>query len=183
MKHAETNNPTLSGRDILFECEQCHKSLEIDCRGAGLNIRCPDCDAELEVPIPEGFNLEALDKEISDSADTVLDLHKNVLISDEKPVSSDENEQSVEMKTELEALRAQRRHLEQQHVKMLKTIKTVNREVDEFRKALDELTTMLDSFDGSQSDGPQNDSPQNDSPQSDGPQSDGPHNDETQKMG
>ncbi len=183
MKQSEKKNVTLSGRDILFECEKCRKSLEIDCRGAGLNIRCPDCDAELEVPIPEGFNLEALDKEISDSADTVLDLHKNVLISDEKPVSSDENEQSVEMKTELEALRAQRRHLEQQHVKMLKTIKTVNREVDEFRKALDELTTMLDSFDGSQSDGPQNDSPQNDSPQSDGPQSDGPHNDETQKMG
>ena len=198
MSQAESKNPTLSGSDILFECGECGKSLSIDFRGAGLNIRCPQCDSELEVPIPEGFDLAELDKEISASAESDEELKTITGPVETEAVSSDEREQVNKLMAELEALRAQRRHLEQQHVKMLKTIKTVNHEVDEFRKALDDLTAMLDSFDGSQSDGPQNsspqsdgpqsdgpqsDSPQSDDPQNDGPQSDDPHNDETQKMG
>ncbi|HMP89660.1 MAG TPA: hypothetical protein PJ991_05640 [Kiritimatiellia bacterium] len=36
--------------DILFECPQCGKSLEIDARGAGYMIVCPDCKNEIQVP-------------------------------------------------------------------------------------------------------------------------------------
>jgi acetone carboxylase gamma subunit len=36
--------------DILFECPQCGKSLEIDARGAGYIIVCPDCHNEIQVP-------------------------------------------------------------------------------------------------------------------------------------
>ena len=71
MDHAESKNPTLEGRDILFQCGKCGRSLSIDGRGAGLNIRCPQCDSELEVPIPEGFDLAELDKEL-DADVTVL---------------------------------------------------------------------------------------------------------------
>jgi len=152
MNHAESKNPTLSGSDILFECGQCGKSLSIDCRGAGLNIRCPQCDSELEVPIPEGFDLAALDKEISDAVEADEEPKITIPIRDTDSVSSDEREQINKLMAELEALRAQRRYLEQQHANMLKTIKAVTREVGEFHKALDDLASMLDTLTGSQAD-------------------------------
>jgi ribosomal protein L37AE/L43A len=45
-------NPVESAatEDILFECPQCGKSLEIDARGAGYIIICPDCKNEIQVP-------------------------------------------------------------------------------------------------------------------------------------
>lgn len=39
-----------ASEDILFECPQCGKSLEIDARGAGYIIVCPDCKNEIQVP-------------------------------------------------------------------------------------------------------------------------------------
>lgn len=49
------NQPTSTSsdhqeEDILFECPQCGKSLEIDARGAGYIIVCPDCKNEIQVP-------------------------------------------------------------------------------------------------------------------------------------
>lgn len=152
MNHAESKNPTLSGSDILFECGQCGKSLSIDCRGAGLNVPCPHCGSDLEVPIPEGFDLAALDREISDSVESDEKERAAIPITDREPVSPDGNEQINKLMTEIEALRAQRRYLEQQHANMLKTIKAVIREVGEFHKALDELASMLDTLTGPESD-------------------------------
>ena len=152
MNHAESKNPTLSGSDILFECGQCGKSLSIDCRGAGLNIHCPQCDSELEVPIPEGFDLAALDKEISAAAEADEEPKATIPVLDSEAASSDEREQINKLMAELDALRAQRRYLEQQHANMLKTIKAVTREVGEFHKALDDLASMLDALTGSESD-------------------------------
>jgi len=152
MNNAKTKKPTLSGRDILFECGQCGKSLAIDGRGAGLNIHCPHCDGELEVPIPEGFDLDALDKEISDSVETVLEVKGDAVIQDGEQDISGGNEQIAALKAELESLRAQRRYLEQQHANMLRTINAVTREVGEFHKALDELSSLLDNLTSSQND-------------------------------
>ena len=158
INRAESKNAQLSGRDILFECGNCGKSLAIDYRGAGLNVNCPQCESELEVPIPEGFDLAELDKEMSDSAETVLEVQQRVLEPEDNTVApgggadAQADVQVTALKTELEALRAQRRYLEQQHVNMLKTIKAVNREVAEFHRALDELTTMLDKLTSTQND-------------------------------
>jgi hypothetical protein len=152
MNHAESKNPTLSGRDILFECGQCGKSLSINCRGAGLNIHCPQCNSELEVPIPEGFDLAELDKEISTEAEVDDDLKATMPAPDTEAVSPDEREQINKLQLELEALGAQRRYLEQQHAHMLKTIKALTREVGEFHKALDDFTSMLDTLTGPQAD-------------------------------
>lgn len=47
--------------DILFECPQCGKSLEIDARGAGYIIVCPDCHNEIQVPAwNDGQDAEAV---------------------------------------------------------------------------------------------------------------------------
>ncbi|MEI8241717.1 MAG: hypothetical protein WCI17_00470 [bacterium] len=47
--------------DILFNCPHCGHSLCIDCRGAGLLTHCIECAKEVQVPIPEGMNVEDLD--------------------------------------------------------------------------------------------------------------------------
>lgn len=47
--------------DIVFDCPKCGKSLVIDYRGAGLQITCTDCGAEVLVPIPDGMELGDLD--------------------------------------------------------------------------------------------------------------------------
>lgn len=39
--------------DILFDCPKCGKSMCIDEQGAGRVVSCPDCGAQMRVPIPE----------------------------------------------------------------------------------------------------------------------------------
>lgn len=145
MNHAESKNPILEGHDILFECGHCGKSLSIDCRGAGLNVPCPQCGSELEVPIPEGFDLAELDKEISASAESDEELKAATAPLDTGAASSDATDATgqIEMlKAELETIRAQRQS-PYQNADMLKAIKTANKQIDELRKALDELGAML----------------------------------------
>ena len=38
--------------DINFNCPDCHKSLQIDARGAGIQVQCPDCGNTITVPQP-----------------------------------------------------------------------------------------------------------------------------------
>ncbi len=148
MDHAESKNPTLEGRDILFQCGKCGRSLSIDGRGAGLNIRCPQCDSELEVPIPEGFDLAELDKEISAEAEDDGELE--VISREPAPadVPSDNDEKINNLMAEIETLRAHRRYLEQQHTNILKSIKSLTREVGEFHRALDDFASMIDTLTG-----------------------------------
>lgn len=47
--------------DIVFDCPHCGKSLAIDYRGAGLQISCSNCQANVLVPIPDGMQLTDLD--------------------------------------------------------------------------------------------------------------------------
>jgi len=50
MNQPTSTSPDDQEEDILFECPQCRKSLEIDARGAGYIIVCPDCKNEIQVP-------------------------------------------------------------------------------------------------------------------------------------
>jgi predicted RNA-binding Zn-ribbon protein involved in translation (DUF1610 family) len=36
--------------DVLFACPYCEKSMVIDRQAAGLNVKCPDCGEEVQVP-------------------------------------------------------------------------------------------------------------------------------------
>ena len=47
--------------DIVFDCPHCSKTLVIDYRGAGLQIRCSECGEDVLVPIPDGMELSDLD--------------------------------------------------------------------------------------------------------------------------
>ena len=143
MNHSESKSPVLEGNDILFDCGQCGKSLAIDCRGAGLNIRCPHCDSELEVPIPDGFDLAELDKVISESI--ASDREISAQASDSPALaSSDAAGEIARLRAELEAIRAQRQPPVYQNADLLKAIKAVNKQAEELRKALDDLAAMFE---------------------------------------
>lgn len=58
--------------DIVFECPQCGKSLAIDARGAGLIVRCPQCQAEIRVP-GEPPEAEPEDVQTDDEASAAMD--------------------------------------------------------------------------------------------------------------
>lgn len=145
MSQGQEKKPVLEGRDIVFECRECGKSLSIDCRGAGLNIRCPKCDSELEVPIPEGFDLAQIDQELSDAA---LEEIKKIKPSRSEPdedaatvaaSSMDATGDINTLRQELEGLRAERDILQKQHDDMLNAAQAVVRAMDEFRRTLDDI--------------------------------------------
>ena len=56
-----TDEAEILDTDIVFDCPKCGKSLVIDYRGAGLQITCTDCGAQVLVPIPDGMELQDLD--------------------------------------------------------------------------------------------------------------------------
>lgn len=125
MNQADSRKATLVGSDILFECRQCGKSLVIDCRGAGLNIQCPQCENELEVPIPDGFDLSQLDKEITAEEDV--------------PPAAPARGAVGKLPAELETLLAEKQQFIQRQADLRDAVKTISRQLDEFRKALDKF--------------------------------------------
>jgi len=145
MNQAGPKKATLEGTDILFECRECGKSLAIDCRGAGLNIHCPQCDTELEVPIPEGFDLAEIDKEIT-AATLEEDVKAGTAPVAAAEISAAGADQSAALQKEIETLRARNQYLAQQHNDMLKTVKAVQLQVREFHNSLEELSKALDTL-------------------------------------
>lgn len=124
--NATHDKSTLVGSDILFECPKCGKSLIIDCQGAGLNIQCPQCQNELEVPIPNGFDISKLDKEIAAAAQ----------------FSSEGLEQIRKLQDEVKELRAEKQQFIQRHADLLNEVKKVTRQLEEFHKALNKLSQI-----------------------------------------
>ncbi len=131
--------------DILFECGKCGKSLVIDRRGAGLTIHCPDCDAELQVPIPEDVDLAEIDKSITadltgvaeESAPDVLDL-------DDLPPELQEKVRNLVLETQ--ELHARRAHLERLHAKTAPGLQAIRRQLTEIRTALEQVEETLASM-------------------------------------
>ncbi len=64
--------------DIVFECPHCGKSLSIDPRGAGLVIRCTQCQQPVTVPIPEGMAIEDFDATPEELSSQLLNTRKGL---------------------------------------------------------------------------------------------------------
>ncbi|MFU8780198.1 MAG: hypothetical protein ACNA71_04140 [Kiritimatiellia bacterium] len=64
--------------DIVFDCPHCGKSLAIDYRGAGLTITCSDCGNDVEVPIPDGMEIEDVDSTLEDQELKVIHLRRSL---------------------------------------------------------------------------------------------------------
>lgn len=76
MADEETLDTDIKDTDIVFDCPFCGKSLAIDYRGAGLTIPCTDCGKLVEVPIPEGMELEDFDKSAEEQEISIIHLRK-----------------------------------------------------------------------------------------------------------
>ena len=63
--------------DIVFDCPVCGKSLAIDYRGAGLTIKCSDCQNDVQVPIPEGMEIDDLDRPSEDQEVKIIQLRRS----------------------------------------------------------------------------------------------------------
>jgi len=64
--------------DIVFDCVHCGKSLAIDYRGAGLVIQCSDCGKDVQVPIPEGMELDDIDSSSEEQEVRIMHLRKSL---------------------------------------------------------------------------------------------------------
>jgi len=70
--------------DIVFDCPHCGKSLAIDYHGAGLAIQCTDCGNDVEVPIPEGMEVEDIDSNEEDQEIRILKLRHALSAAESK---------------------------------------------------------------------------------------------------
>jgi predicted nucleic acid-binding Zn-ribbon protein len=70
--------------DIIFDCPHCGKSLAIDYRGAGLSIKCSDCGNDVQVPIPDGMEIEDIDSTTEEQETRIMHLRKSLSIAQER---------------------------------------------------------------------------------------------------
>jgi hypothetical protein len=136
MANKEKNQEAIGANDIVFECPHCTKSLAIDCRGAGLAIRCPDCGGEVTVPIPAGVDITDLDRL---GAIEVKGVDEN---EDQTRMPESRDEMRLLM-SELEELRFRRRYLEKQRAIAAKWVQAIQSRVDKMRTELDQIEDNL----------------------------------------
>ena len=70
--------------DIVFDCPHCGKSLAIDYRGAGLTINCSDCTKDVQVPIPEGMEIEDIDGTSEEQEVRIMHLRKSLTAAQDR---------------------------------------------------------------------------------------------------
>ena len=108
--------------NILFECPQCGKSLEIDARGAGYIIVCPDCKNEIQVPP-----------------------WKSGEGGDEEGEAEDEERYRVEIEEMLRQLQAKIARIEQQQAVDDQCFKRLGDEIVLIQSALDRITEIVET--------------------------------------
>ncbi len=89
--------------DIVFDCPHCSKSLAIDYRGAGLTIQCSDCGNDVQVPIPDGMELDDIDSSNEEQEVRIMHMRK---------VLSESHQRIRDLENALEELNSRRETLE-----------------------------------------------------------------------
>lgn len=59
----EIDDVEIKPTDIVFDCPNCGHNLCVDYRAAGLPVPCSDCGAIIQVPIPDGMQIDDLDSD------------------------------------------------------------------------------------------------------------------------
>jgi len=136
MADNEQQKADISEKDIVFDCPHCGKSLAIDYRGAGLSFRCPGCRKVIEVPIPEGIDINDIDRLGAVEVKGIGD--------EEGPAPLPESPDEIKLlMTELEELKFRRRYLEQQRASAAKWHQAIQSQVAIIRTALDQIEDTL----------------------------------------
>lgn len=142
-------NESVPATDIVFECVVCGKSLVINALGAGLAITCPDCGAELQVPLP-GDAETVLSEIVPAAAASVADEEKveqeqeqELELPDISNVLADARAQINTLKSETDELKIRRRFLEKRHALASQSLQALRREMITLRKAMDRMDDIL----------------------------------------
>lgn len=151
MKEPESKKPSIVGSDIVFDCSHCGKSLVIDCRGAGLNIICPQCNSELEVPIPEGFDLADLDKAITSSVESdstkirIAQTGAGEEEAGESTAAGTPTDDGGGLASKLEEMRLRHEELSREHERLVKSIRNVASQVRDLHELVAGLERQIES--------------------------------------
>lgn len=92
--------------DIVFDCIHCGHNLAIDYRGAGLETKCVECGEPVQVPIPEGMQIDDLDLSAGEVLTQLFQTRKMLQRSEQRAAELNETLASVKSRrTELEKSR------------------------------------------------------------------------------
>ena len=126
-----------AGKDIVFDCPLCGKSLSIDARGAGLMVACPECQREVQVPgLPPSERAEqpATDEAPQEAATQIASLSQSLEASQVK----------VErLVASLEEVRDRRRYLEQLRTDNMARFELIGKELVMIQNSLDRIVSVL----------------------------------------
>jgi transcription elongation factor Elf1 len=134
----ETQEP-LEEADIVFDCPHCGKSLEIDARGAGMVIVCPDCNNNVQVPVPEQSEVESVT--VSQPA---VSLEAAMAQIQSLTATVTASQAKIERLVEsLEEVRDRRAYLEKLRIENIARFDRIAGEMTVIQSALDRITTIL----------------------------------------
>ena len=129
----------ISESDIVFECPHCGHSLVIDYRGAGLIINCTECGEQVEVPIPEGMQLEDLDQSPEDQEAQIGNLRRMLAKAENRAAG---------LVTELATAKEERAKAETVCEVLSSRLEEARATISEILKAQDEIDSRLRSLMG-----------------------------------
>lgn len=120
--------------DIVFDCPFCGKSLAIDFKGAGLTIKCTDCAKMVEVPIPEGMEIDDLDRTPDEQELNILHLRK-ALGHAEARIEA--------LERELEHTRRRKRRLQDYRMEAEQKLAAINEKLEIIERAAERITDLV----------------------------------------
>ena len=121
-----------AGKDIVFDCPLCGKSLSIDARGAGLMVACPECQREVQVP-----GLPPSERAEQPAADEVP---QDAALTEALGASQLKVERLV---ASLEEVRDRRRYLEQLRTDNMARFELIGKELVMIQNSLDRIVSVL----------------------------------------
>ncbi|MFC1497838.1 hypothetical protein ACFLS1_05090 [Verrucomicrobiota bacterium] len=134
MKSTDTE---IKETDIVFDCPICGKSLAIDYKGAGLTIPCTDCGKNVQVPIPDGMEIDDIDGTEEVKEMRMVTLRKSL---------SQAKAKISELEDEIEELNIRRDSLEKKRTDNMYRFAEIIEKVGVIQKALKEVTKDLNAI-------------------------------------
>ena len=136
---SESTADDIKTTDIVFDCPYCEKNLAIDYRGAGLIITCPDCKSKVQVPIPEGMEVNDFDATEEDREIHIIQLRQLIAESQKR---------AADLDAEVQSLKMRRDSLEQARSENTVRFEIVSREIETIQRSLKRIVDAVESATG-----------------------------------
>ena len=137
MADGPQENTELKATDIVFDCPHCGKSLAIDYRGAGLMIPCTDCGETVQIPIPEGMEIDDIDTSEEEKEGHILSLRRSLAASEAKV---------KQLESEVEELNSRREQLEKGRAENMYRFGSIIEKTGVIQKSLEDIAVALNQI-------------------------------------